>query len=240
MNNQATDRGVSDTLGFILIFSVIVTSIGITYAFGVPAVGDLQEHQQSESAITAFRALAVGLDDIQHDRAPSRAMDLDLGGRTLGISDETTLEIRINDSTVATIDGALVYGGGRATEIAYHGGGVLRQDNGVGAFRSDPRLYCANGRVLVSVVELRSSQQAVYTQRSVRVRAVRQGVQTQEVTGGEVQIKATGKYAEAWQAEFRQRSDETAWTYDESTGTMECTASEGLVRETRIDIQLIR
>ncbi len=230
-------RGVSEALGFVLLFSIIVTGIGVVYVFGVPAIDDLRTNQQTESATTALQAVAVGLDSIQRGDSPTRSMDIALGGRTLGVQSGTELIVSSNNTTPLIIDGALVYGAGQSTEIAYHGGAVLRQDGSNSVLRREPTMRCTNDRVIVSVVEITGPSQPAVSAGSVRIIAERQSVETHLIDDEDVTITANGTYADGWESYFDRLEDESAWNYED--GRLRCTSGTGTVRVTRIDLSFV-
>ncbi len=230
-------RGVSEALGFVLLFSIIVTGIGVVYVFGVPAIDDLRTNQQTESATTALQAVAVGLDSIQRGDSPTRSMDVALGGRTLGVQSGTTLTVQNESQRLLTVDGALVYGAGRPTEIVYHGGAVLRQDGPDGVVRREPALRCANDPVIVSLVEVTGPSQPTVSTGSVRIIAERQSVETYLVDDEDVTITVNGTYADGWESYFDRLEDESAWNYED--GRLRCPSGTGTIRVTRIDLAFV-
>jgi len=230
-------RGVSEALGFVLLFSIIVTGIGVVYVFGVPAIDDLRTNQQTESATTAMQAVAVGLDSIQRGDSPTRSMDIALGGRALGVQSGTTLTVRNESGTLLTVDGTLVYGPGQSTEIAYHGGAVLRQDDSNSVLRREPTVRCTNDRVIVSLVEITGPSQSAVSAGSVRIIAERQSVETYLIDDEDVIITANGTYADGWGSYFDRLEDESNWNYE--NGSLSCTSGTGTVRVTRIDLAFV-
>ncbi len=237
-------RAVSDALAFVLVFSIIITAVGVVYAFGMPALLTVQDAQQTESTITAFEALAVGIDDIQQDRSPRRAMDLSMGDRSLSVRTDTSLAIRVNGTTVTTIDGAITSTGGAAPEIAYHGGAVIRQDHSGGVVRSAPQIRCHDDRAMISLVEITPARPEVSRTGSVRVVADQQSPQMSRLitpvgTTGTITLDASeSPYADAWATYFSRLAEDSAWSANNATLT--CTATHGTVRVTNVRVRLLR
>lgn len=141
------ERAVSDVIAFVLVFSIIITSVGFVYAVGFGALTDLQEGEQQANAERSMSALAVAMDDILRERSGDRAADINLAGETMTVDDDYQLEVEINETAgneTETIDGALVYGVGSDTQIIYMGGAVIRVDPNGAFVTRGPRFACRN------------------------------------------------------------------------------------------------
>jgi hypothetical protein len=159
------DRGVSEVIAFILIFSIVITSVGLLYTAGFGSLNQIQESETDRSAERAFSASAIALEDIQRGRGSYRAFDVELSGRTITVDDAATLEVRVNDTGGGTpvpvanspvsAGGALVYGPGSGTEIAYQSGAVIRSDGPDAQIVSRPPLFqCSGNRAVLSLVSI--------------------------------------------------------------------------------------
>ncbi len=233
-------RAVSDALGFVLLFSIIVTGIGVVYVFGVPAVDDLRAHQQTESATTAMQAVAVGLDSIQRGDSSTRSMDIVLDGRTLGVTSGTTLTVSNRSESLLSVDRALVYAADRSSAVAYHGGAVFRRDGDASVLRREPSFRCTDDRVVLTVVEVTGPSRPAVSAGSARIIAERRSVETVLIGDDgnqEVVVTASGTDADGWMSYFDRLEDESAWNYEQ--GRLRCAAGTGAVRVTRIDLSFV-
>lgn len=141
-----TDRAVSETLGFVLAFSLIVATIGIVYASGISGLNDAQQAEKVDNVERAFDVLADNLEDLHQRGAPSRATEVKLAGGSLMTSDETvTIRIRAenssdplhNETYTANLK-PIVYQDDGGTSIVYSSGAVLRSDPGGAAMLNEP------------------------------------------------------------------------------------------------------
>ncbi|MFC7136780.1 hypothetical protein ACFQRB_10335 [Halobaculum litoreum] len=73
-------RAQSDAIGFVLVFSLIVLTVGTVYAAGYPALQDLRSDEQLENMERAFEVLDDNVDDMAREGAPSRATEIKLNG----------------------------------------------------------------------------------------------------------------------------------------------------------------
>ena len=176
------DRGVSDLIGFILIFSLIAISVGTVYVVGFSGLQDARNAEQLTNTERAFDVLADNIDDIVRSDAPNRATEFRLYEADLAVGERTTLTVEIANvnapNTYSVTTYPLVYKPQRSsTTIRYLNGAVIRQDRGGALFLDDPtfvfRKNTADERTtIIPIIETRSGgRQAVGGTGTVLVRA---------------------------------------------------------------------
>lgn len=138
------NRAQTETLGFIFVFSLIVMTIGAVYAVGFPAMQDARDAEQTSNMERAFEVLDDNLDDIAHHGAPSRATEIKLSGGQLSVTETTTVDIYVENTSNASRNTSfsastrpIVYAEDD-TEFALAFGGIFRSDRGNAVVRSDP------------------------------------------------------------------------------------------------------
>lgn len=235
-------RGVSEVIAFVLIFSIVITSVGLLYTAGFGSLTQIQESETDRSAQRAFGASATALEDIQRGRGSHRAFDLELSGRTLAIDGSAALEIDINGSDTATAGGALVYGPGADTEIAYQSGAVIRSDGADAQLVTRPPLFqCSDDHAVISLVSIDGPNRSVSTDGSIQILA--DGPLPSESTiaevatgtGSTVSIDYGGTpYQAAWESYF---SDRPQWQPTGTPSTVECIADAVYVRHMTIELE---
>lgn len=150
-----TPRGVSEVVGFALIFGTVLLSVGLIYAGAVPALEELRLTQQAQSADTAFQAAATGLEDLHRDRTPTFAIDLATGGGVLTVDDSAELSVAVDGETVASAGGQLRYRVDSDRDIAYTMGAVKRTEGEGALLTRSPPIHCSpEGPTIVTLVEL--------------------------------------------------------------------------------------
>ncbi|WP_280586948.1 hypothetical protein [Halorubrum sp. Boch-26] len=157
----ADDRGVSDVVGYILVFSLITITIGTVFAVGITGVEDRREAERVANVERAFDVLDDNLRDVQRYDDPSRATEIRLAGGTLSVSEETRV-VLANTSDPDALDNrtldqwssrTIAYEEGDTT-IAYEAGALVRGDGDGSVMLSEPRFVAADGRTTLPVVAL--------------------------------------------------------------------------------------
>jgi len=133
------NRAQSETLGYVLVFSLVLATVGTVYVAGVTELDDSRADAQVRNVERAFDVLADNLRDIHRHGAPRRATELQLNEGSLSFGDVATVEV--NASAVANRSNfvhpppvnvtPVTYTVGETT-VAYSTGGVFRSSpNGV-------------------------------------------------------------------------------------------------------------
>lgn len=158
------DRAVSETLGFILTFSVVVASVGVVYTAGFGAVTDLQDAEQDANAARAIGAMAESFGDVERGDAPAQAGEVRLGGSRLRLADAERMTVTVTGGGAeynhTSRPRALVFSDEDAA-VSYVSGMVIRTDtteDGDVLGRSlveRPSFACRPEQATVSLVVLR-------------------------------------------------------------------------------------
>jgi hypothetical protein len=251
---RETERGVSDMIAFVIIFSLIITSVGITYTFGFSTLSDYQEEEQKRNGERAFIALSHNLGDIEGDQVPGRSGELRLSGGTISVEEDTTINVSTGDwSRSFRTTGALTYRY-EGTSIEYENGAVFRGDgDGSRVMLSEPDMQCSDSHAAVSVVTLRHDGGAFSSDGTVQVIGELQSRYLwypENRTGGNdvtsvdhVNVTIESNGTDGWESYFR---DEDGWTHVSSSDneiTFQCGAGSGnidlYVRQSLIQIEFI-
>lgn len=252
-----SSRGVSEVVGFVLVFSLVVSTVGIVYATGFGGIEEVQNSERLSNAERAFDVLADNIEDIYREDAPSRATEIKLSDANLAFGESSTLQVEVSNGTGSnvyskSIDPIIYTAQGRDTQIVYEAGAVIRTDRSSGTIRSEPPLLFvkdgATRRVVIPIVQTRSVGSAgvggsttalVRTQESVKqsLTTRRDPAVEYDVT---VTFETTTTRAPIWEAYF---DEQLSWVDDPcstSGGTMTCSfpVDEVYVTWTGIDVQL--
>jgi len=154
-----TDRAVSETLGFVVIFSLVLLTATVASVGGIQSLQDTRQFQEVENTERAFEILAANMAEIHDDGAPSRATEISVSQGSLRFGDTTTLNVTVEDGgTTAnrTYDIApIVYESASNRQLVYAGGAVFRTDgdgDDDGVVVQDPPMTLQDDRVLASAV----------------------------------------------------------------------------------------
>jgi AraC-like DNA-binding protein len=141
-----TDRGVSEVLGFVLIFSLVTASVGAVYVVGFGGLEDARDAERIDNAERAMDVLADNVEDIHRDDAPTRATEIKLYDATLSVGESTNVAVNVtNNATGVTANWNNVsvypveYAPQRSpTRLRYVNGGVFREDRNGGLLLNRP------------------------------------------------------------------------------------------------------
>ena len=151
------NRAQSDAIGFVLVFSLIVLTVGTVYATGYPALQDLRTDEQLENMERAFDVLDDNVDDMARDGAPSRATEIKLNGGTLAVNGSTTVTVEaVDGSTGANVtynatSTPIVYSTD-GTAVASTYGAVIRSDRGASVMREGPGWVIGDDHAMIPLV----------------------------------------------------------------------------------------
>lgn len=130
-------RAVSEVLGFILVASIILSTLSIVFLFGLGGLQDVRDDERVDNTERAFGILAENIEDSQRHGAPSRATEIKLAEAGLEFGPPTRLTVNVsnttNDPDYSVSLQPIVYTSGTESEILYENGAIIRQESGGGA-----------------------------------------------------------------------------------------------------------
>jgi len=147
-----TERAVSDVVGYVLIISLILTSVGIVYTTGVTTLQDTRDTQRVSNAEQAFAVLQSNTNDVRYRGAPSRMTEIRLSNARLGPGDPVSITVS-GDGTTSTNVTPVVYTSEGGTKIVYAHGAVIRVEPDGGAAMLEEPDFAFGERSLVPVVD---------------------------------------------------------------------------------------
>jgi hypothetical protein len=209
-------RGVSEAIGFVLVFGVIITSVGVVYVTGFESLRETRNAEQATNAERAFDVLKANLEDMSKRGAPSRATEIKLADAELSTGEPVRMTINAtntsnaSDFTVFTFRyEPLVYDTGDSA-IVYANGAVLRRSRGGTAVVQPPEFVVSGERTLMPLVHTYSDGETgtVAGSETVLVRTQLTAsalhiVRTEPGTEYNVSVTIEGPRAEAWARYFQ-------------------------------------
>ena len=166
---MTSERAVSHAVGFVLVFSIIIASVGIVMTAGYDQLNDFRTDEQQQNAERAMTLLQQSAGEIQRGMSVRRSGEIDLIQGSLGTIGTSTSRIQVNitDRTGPKVDFEGEYPLSGAiyrvddTEIALEGGALLRSEPSGTTMTKVPPIRCTDNRALISVVSFRNES---YTQ----------------------------------------------------------------------------
>lgn len=237
-----SDRGQTETLGFVLVFALITASIGLVFATGFTGLNDVREFEADNNAERAFEVLADNLEDVTHRNAPSRSTEIKLSEAELRIGDPIQLTVNDPDSTFnVTYDlRPIVYDADTGTELVYVQGAVIRSQADGATIVHESTLVLDENRTLIPVVQTRAGgERGVSGSTTVLVRAdLSQSrlAYANSSAGNQVWMNVTSPHAAAWHAHLDEAYPDASCTL--SGDTVACSVTTDRVHVTQIQIDL--
>lgn len=234
-------RAVSDTIGFVMILSLILVTIGMVYVAGIDSVGTMRSGEQLQNAERTFETIERNFDDIERRQAPSRAAEINLNGGTVLVDESSSIRINVTgasfDRTVDT--GIFSYRLG-THRIDYENGAVVRSTDGTSVVLTDAKLECGKDVAIISVVTLAGTGGSVTGTNVVTVynRRVATGLAYPTNRSGftpeGVEVEVTSSNADGWNAYLE---NEPGWSDPDGDGTFSCSrVDEVFVRITEFQL----
>ena len=225
------DRGVSEVVGFVLIFSLITLSVGAVYAVGFTGLQDARDAEQLNNVERAFDVLDDNMADIVENDAPNRATEFRLYEADMTVGEPTRITVNIDGSPDSYSVAAypLVYQAqGSPTSFRYVGGAVIREDRNGAIFLNEPSFLLRESggtrTAVIPLIETRSQgSQAVGGTGTVLIRANRVLAETLTARTGsntdiELTVESTPTRAPLWAAYLNNK-------IGDAYGIQPCTAS---------------
>jgi len=183
-DGETNDRGVSEVLGFILVFAIILGSVTLLSITGFQAMQDYQEGEQLRNAERAIEAFAENANDVmRYDGIDTRRGELALQEGTIRTS-KSKSEINMTitragypEVVIPSEDDFSEYG--NTTEetldlgkfeytvnnnrIVYEGGGVIRGDESGSVFLKQPQIRCdeTGKTAVISLVTISADDRSI-------------------------------------------------------------------------------
>lgn len=169
---------MSETIGFVLVFSLIVLTVGVVLTAGYSGLQDARDAERVNNAERAFDVLADNLEDITHRGAPSRGTEIRLAEASLGTGPPTYINVSgFDGGTLSFTTGnystdPVVYRSGDV-RIRYAAGGVSRIQDGGSVMVVPPEFVLDDGHTIVPIVQLTVEETTVAGSQTVLVRSER-------------------------------------------------------------------
>jgi hypothetical protein len=253
------NRGISEVIGFVLSFSIIILSVALVFTYGFSAVQDMREAEQLNSAERALEAVAGTLENLQRGD-PARASEIRVAGGQLDIRNRSRVVIHVNDSTTSNTlyrydrpVGEILYSY-QETNISYQTGAVFRSgaDGTGGLMVRSPTLVCRDDRAVVSVLRIRnieasSGVDSVGAEGSITVSArtnetslLYPVAERQSVRNAtDVSVRVDSPQSQLWTDWFDSSSNGWDTSPFSIPGKAKCDADRVIVRETFVEIRFL-
>lgn len=171
------DRGANEIIGFVLVFSLVVSAVGIVSVFGFQSLEDTRDSEEVNNAQRAFDVLADNLADIHQRGAPSRATEISLEDAQLQVGEPVNVTVvGVNPSSADAVSvfsyNPIVFEGRTDSKVVYSNGAVFLDTPEGGVMLQEPPVVIKPGRLAFPIIQTTPSGGITSTGgQTVRVRA---------------------------------------------------------------------
>lgn len=200
------DRGVSEVVGFALVFALVVSMVIIVTVSGVGTLRDARDAEQANNAERAFEVMGDNVADIYERGAPSRATEIDLKESTIFVGQPTRINVSVTDGAgnrenVTAESVPLIYRVNGDTRMVFEGGAIFRTRGDAGIVMRPPPLVSGPERTQISVLEFDGETGRAISGSTVLIRANLRGASDSQrhPEGSNLVIaNATGGVKQVW------------------------------------------
>jgi hypothetical protein len=160
---RGSSRGLSDVVAFVLMFGIIITSVGLVATFGLTELEEFDRDQKLNNADRTFELIARSLDEIEESQATVRTDAIDLGGGSITVSPSSSVTVSVTGSGTSYTEtfplNTLVYES-EDTMIGYENGATyrVRAQSDSGIINHEPGLICSDGTAVLSFVTVQGQE----------------------------------------------------------------------------------
>lgn len=227
------DRAVSDVIGFVLIASIVLTSIGVVFVTGFSGLEDARQAEASNNIERAYDVFEANMADIYQDGAPNRATEFKLSDSQVRVGDTTSIiEIEVDGTSNGQADAnPFVYSAGNSEQqYTYELGAVFRESRGGAVMQEEPPFNFDQDRTTLQYVLTRAQPpQAQAGTKTVLVRGSRSARSLRLVDKSSpsitLTVTTTDKRAPVWEDYLEEEISWTSACSMPSSNQVECSFS---------------
>jgi hypothetical protein len=144
------EEAVSEVIGFIYIFGIVILSMSIIFVMGYPMLQSSMDESIFESSEQSFIVLQSNMKMVGFDQVPVKSMKIQLNGATMSVSHNSNFTIYVDEVGDGDgVDGTL-YNASSSGEIEYQkndkfmtfeNGGVWKRYPDGNLMVSTPRIF---------------------------------------------------------------------------------------------------
>lgn len=203
-------RAISDALGFIMVFAIIISTVAIVYTGGFQSLNNARQYERMNNAERAFEVLDDNIEDIVQRGAPSRATEIKLDRAALLGGDSQVINVTVTEGAASEGESIsrsyhpIVYESqtDKNNRMVYALGATFRASKGGTVMSTEPTWILEDNRIIIPIVQTRHDDGVdVVGSDTILVRTWSSGVNIPlENTTGEsdVYVNVTSPRASAW------------------------------------------
>jgi hypothetical protein len=146
------DRGVSEVLGYALVFSLVIVTVSIISVGGLSGYQKAQDFERQTNAEKAYDVMHNNIEDIYYKGAPSRATEIDLGESQIYLGDPVDINVSVNGTEELNVTSRpIIQNLGDDNRLIYEAGAVFQTSRQGGIQKRDPAMTLGSDRVHIIV-----------------------------------------------------------------------------------------
>lgn len=230
-------RSQSETLGFVLVFSLLIIGALVVVGLGATAISETETQlgeDRAEKTLTQFDSKAglVALEEADSQRV---SLPVEDEGQFFVNEDDGWMAVTIENVSFDTTNevmnvslGTVTYEN-RETTFAYQGGGVWRKTENGGQMLSPPEFHYRNGTLTLPAINVTGdsalSSSAVITQNGTTKKFPQPSIGSEWINpleNHQVNVTVQSDYYVGWGRYFEERTDgEAVYDHQNNTVTLE-------------------
>jgi hypothetical protein len=226
------DRGLSEMLGYVIIFGIVLSSVLLLSASGTSTLEEIRDTEQGTNAERAFDVVADNMAAVYQRDSPSRATEVDVGNSELYFGDQTAIEVELLkggtvEESYSEAIRPVVLRTATDTKLVYEAGAVFRTEREGGTMLLDPPLLLSERRVHVPIIKTFTPSIQAVSGSTVLLRGKstnRSVLFTPDTLASgpdELRLNVTSPRYEIWERHFEEETP-LSCTTDPSTETVSC------------------
>ena len=244
-------RAASETLGYILLVSVVFFSIFAILSGAVPLIQDQQDQEYVSNTMKAFDILDNNIDAMENDQAPARETEIRYRGGELFLEQQTVMTVNVEDLETGVVEEETVFLRPityrfEDTRINYEMGAVIRETEDSAHMRNEPNFEFSKERTKLSPVAttIPEEPRSLGPSGRVAIQKEKTGTQTEilrqqdEPSDIDLTITIESERYELW-GDYLESHDNVAVTsidHEQNSVTVTVNTAEVFFRTTEIQI----
>lgn len=218
MNN----RGVTETTGTVLLFSVIIISVAITYTAGIPILQEQKDSSVLETTTDGFHLVDSNIEDHTQLGVEQRVTRISSEEGKYSMGEGTSITVSIDGTTEASIDSKPIIYSLDTHSVEYDSGGIFRTRGDSSSVVEAPPIRVKNGALHLGLIKL-TGDDTHAPSRTVSVRTRLQNSSAETFTGlHDVTLTVSSPRSDAWQTHLENEGFNCSSVDDT---TIECSIS---------------
>ncbi|MFB6132412.1 MAG: hypothetical protein ABEJ44_03275 [Halanaeroarchaeum sp.] len=238
-----TDRGVSEVLGYVLVFSLVMGTVGVVYTTGLGGLHEVREAEKIANAERAFDVLDSNIADLTSGEADARGTEIQLAGATLGFAEPVVVNVSVENggSYRGVIRPIYFSGSNENTRIVASNGAVFRQQDETAVLLNEPAFVFGDRHTVIPLVMTRTRDSGRSGSGRILVRttvADRSVVRLSAPGSTTVTVTIESPRAGAW-AEYLEDATGSSCTVTGNVTTCSVDTDVAYVQIVRVDVSFV-